>query len=223
MPYTKPYNAACAGRAPRHAHRSGTSATSTTGPRPTGGKHNPVRTPATIAAPRRIQLGRTRVWSTSCIDSCIDAGGDASVIRSGAVVAALPGGVGEAAERQQQEARLAEELVGASRHDTRRAVDPVVTVAFLLLELLFVVLEGGAGGALLEQRVERRLDVVGVELLVEVDDALFVVLLVGGGRGVVGHHRHRDLHLRDRVDEVVVEEIDVVSVVDERVLFVEVL
>jgi hypothetical protein len=74
---------------------------------------------------------------------------------SGAVVAVLPLGVGEAPEREQEEARLAEELVGTSRHDTRRAVGPVVTVALLLLELLLVVLECGARRALLEQDVGR--------------------------------------------------------------------
>src|SRR4051794_38097052 len=108
MPYAKPYSAACAGRAPRQAHSSGTSATSTTGPRPTGGKHRPVRTPATSAAPRRTQLGLVRRPVAARCEPGSDAG-RAGVTGSGAVVAVLPCGVGEAAERQQEEARLAQE------------------------------------------------------------------------------------------------------------------
>src|SRR3954466_15535359 len=185
MPYAKPYSAACAGRASRHDHSSGTRATSTTGPSPTGGKHSPVRTPAARAAARRTQLHCTQVR----IDT-----GVAGVTESGAVVAVLTRGIGEASEGQQEEARLAQELVGASRHDTRRSVGPVVTVAFLFLELLLVVLERRARRPLLEERVERRLDVVGVQLLVEVDDALLVVLLLGGAfDDGIGDHGHRYL------------------------------
>ena len=51
-------------------------------------------------------------------------------------------------------------------------VPPVVGVGLVVLELFFVVLERGAGGALLEQHVERLLDVVGVQLLVEVEDVV---------------------------------------------------
>src|SRR2546423_7325288 len=121
-PYANPYSAACAGRAPRHAHSSGTTATSTTGPSPTGSKHSPVTTPAPSAAPRRAQLGRAR----GRLDT-----GAAGVIRSGAVVAVLALGVRQTAERQQQEARLAEELVGTSGHDTRRSVGAGVAVDLL--------------------------------------------------------------------------------------------
>src|SRR4029077_12575221 len=97
-------------------------------------KHSPVRTPAASAAPRRTQLHLARDPEVVLIDT-----GAAGVTGSRAVVAVLTRGIGEASEREQEEARLAQELVGASRHDTRRAVRPVVTVAFLLLELLFVV------------------------------------------------------------------------------------
>src|SRR5215207_1900181 len=216
MPYAKPYSAACAGRAPRQAHSSGTTATNTTGPSPTGGKHRPVRTPATSAAPSRVQLGLARGAAGVRCDT-----GAAGVTRSGAVVAVLPCRIGEAAERQQQEARLAQELVGASGHDPRRAVGPVVTVAFLLLDLLLVVLERGARGPLLEQRVEGCLDVVGVELLVEVDHALLVVLVLGRGRGggLVGDHGNR--HLGVRVVDLLVEQRDVVALLVEGYVVLE--
>ena len=103
---------------------------------------------------------------------------------SGAVVAELPFLVGEPSEREDEEAGLAEEFVGASGDNTRGGpIPPFIDIDLFVLELFFVVLECGTGRALLEEHVERLLDVVGVQLLVEVDD---VVLLVVGGLGVAG-------------------------------------
>ena len=54
-----------------------------------------------------------------------------------------------------------------------------VDVGLLLLGLFLVVLERRARGPLLEQDVERLLDVVGVQLLVEIDDIFLFVGLLG--------------------------------------------
>ena len=157
------------------------------GPSPNGGKHRPVRTPATSAAPRRVQLG-SRATRRSC-----------GVTRRrrcheiSAVLAELPslsaswrsGSTRKHDWHRNSPGRRGTIASGPRRARRRRLV---------VLDLLFVVLERRLRGALLEQRVERRLDVVGVELLVEVDAVLVVVLVArwprrrGGGRRVVGDH-----------------------------------
>src|SRR5689334_16815558 len=148
-----------------------------TGPRSNGGKLMPATQPATSATTRRPHGAPTRVAGAGDDDS--------TVVSSGAVVAILTIFVGETPEWKNEEAGLAQELVGTAGHDARGTVAPVVDVDLLVLQLLLVVLERRARGALLEQDVEGLLDVVGVEFLVEVEDV--VVFVLGGlGGGVVG-------------------------------------
>jgi len=125
----------------------------------------------------------------------------------GAVVAELSFFVREASQREEEEARLTEELVGSAGDDTRRAINPIIGIRVLFFEVFFVVVERGDRSALLEEHVERLFDVVGMQFLLEVDDAL-VLLVLGLGGGVVGDHRDRDLGAEL---EVVVEEVDVVG------------
>jgi hypothetical protein len=130
---------------------------------------------------------------------------------SGAVVAELTFLVRESPEREEQEARLAEELVGSAGNDARRAINPIIGIRVLFFEVFFVVVERGYRGAFLEEHVERLFDVVGVQFLLEVDDAVVFFVLDGLGGGVVGDHRDRNLGIEL---DVVVEQVDVVSVLD---------
>src|SRR4051812_30462311 len=100
------------------------------GPRSKGGKQNPARIPAASATP---SLAQRRPPGPS----------------SGAVVAELSFLVGEPSEREDQEAGLAEEFVGASGDNTRGGpIPPFIDINFFVLELFFVVLECGTGRAL---------------------------------------------------------------------------
>jgi hypothetical protein len=103
--------------------------------------------------------------------------------RLDAVLAEHPLLVGAHVPREHEEARLAEELAGAARDDASGALAALVDVYVVVLDLLFLVLERRFRGALLEQGIEGGFDVVGVQLLVEVE-AFFVVVFVDGGRGV---------------------------------------
>src|SRR5262249_50383217 len=76
--------------------------------------------------------------------------------------------VGQLVPREHEETALAEELVVASRHDTGPALAAVV--GFVLVFLF--VLEAHFRGALAQDHVERFLDVIRVEFLVEVDDVV---------------------------------------------------
>src|SRR5262245_59032547 len=112
-----------------------------------------------------------------------------SRLRSRAIAAQHALGVGELAPGQNEEARGAEELARASGSDAGLTVAPFVDVGLLLFLVLLLVLEGGARRPLLQEDVERLLDVVGVELLVEVDDVLFLVARLGGRfRGLGDDH-----------------------------------
>src|SRR4029453_2281184 len=91
-----------------------------------------------------------------------------SRLPSRAVAAQHALGVGELAPRQHEEAGRTQELARASGGDAGLPVAPLVDVGLLLFLVLFFVLERGTRRALLQQDVERLLDVVGVELLVEV-------------------------------------------------------
>src|SRR5713101_4756466 len=154
MPNAKPYSAACPGRAPRHDHSNGTSAKRATRPRSAGGKQRPVSTPEPSAAPKRLQLG----------PAPIAIGADSvGVMPLGAVVAELSFFVREASQREEEEARLTEELVGSAGDDTRRAINPIIGIRVLFFEVFFVVVERGDRSALLEEHVERLFDVVGMQ------------------------------------------------------------
>jgi hypothetical protein len=148
-------------------------------------------------------------------------GGTASESGSGAVAAELFCFVGELVAWEDEEARLAEELTGAPGNDPRGAIHTIIGIPFVLIEVFFVVFQGGTRGALLEEHVEWLLDVVRVQLLVEVDDV--VVFFLGRLRDhrVVGDDGHRDL---GHDVDVVVEDVDVVVIVtrDEIVVFHEV-
>jgi len=122
--------------------------------------------------------------------------------------------------RQYEETAAAQELVLTARNDLR------TTFAGLIGFVLVVfALEAGRDGPLAQHDVERLLDVVGVELLVEVDDVVFLFLLdVGAGARLDlfddGAGQRDDDHrlvLDDSFDFVVVLEV----VADQ--LFVEVL
>src|SRR5581483_7354648 len=141
-------------------------------------------------------------------------------VASGAVPADHLGLVRELGARQDEEARRAEELVGPAGQDPTGAVAAVVRLGLVVLQLL-VVLEAAARGPLEQQDVERLLDVVGVQLLVEVDD--LVVFFVGrrqrGGRG-----RDLDVGLLDGllvVDDVDVEVVVVLVELERLVVLVE--
>src|SRR5689334_6147280 len=97
--------------------------------------------------------------------------------KSRAVAAELPVGVGEHVAREDEEAAGADEFAGAAGDDLGPGF--AALVGFVLFVVF--VLEAGLGGAFPEDDVEGFFDVVGVELLVEVDDLL--VVLFGGGRG----------------------------------------
>ena len=121
--------------------------------------------------------------------------------------------------RQYEETAAAQELVLTAGNDLR------TTFAGLIGFVLVVfALEAGRDGPLAQHDVERLLDVVGVELLVEVDDVVFLFLLDGDGAGLDllddGADQRDDEHrlvLDDSFDFVVVLEV----VTDQ--LFVEVL
>jgi hypothetical protein len=98
---------------------------------------------------------------------------------SGAVVAELTFLVRESPEREEQEARLAEELVGSAGNDARRAINPIIGIRVLFFEVFFVVVERGYRGAFLEEHVERLFDVVGVQFLLELDVVVEQVDVVG--------------------------------------------
>src|SRR4051812_5487339 len=136
MPNANPYSAAANGRASRQVQSNAPRATTMTGPRSNGAKENPARIPAARARPRWRQRKPERP-------------------SSGAVVAELPLLVGEPSERQDEEAGLAEEFVGASGDNTRGGpIPPVIDIDLFVLELFFVVFECGTGRAFLEQHVE---------------------------------------------------------------------
>ena len=84
----------------------------------------------------------------------------------------------------------------------------------VVLELLLLVLEGRARGALLEQGVERLLDVVGVQLLVEVEAVLVVVLLGGGRRRSTGGGDASTASSRSSIVDEFVVELEVVVLVE---------
>src|SRR5262249_21812347 len=109
---------------------------------------------------------------------------------SRAVAAEHALGVGELAAGQHEEAGRAQELARPSRSDAGGPVAALVDLGLLLFLVLLLVLELGARGPLLKQDVEGLLDVVGVELLVEVDDVFFLLRRLGRGLG-----RLRDDHL----------------------------
>src|SRR5215207_8925561 len=112
-------------------------------------------------------------------------------------------GVGELARVLHEEAGLAHELAGALRLDAPAAVAAVVGLGLLVL-VFALVLVGLGGDAVLEDRIEVGLDVVGVGLLV----VLFLVLVVaaaalGFGLGLHGDGRgglhHLFLHDVERI------------------------
>jgi hypothetical protein len=141
---------------------------------------------------------------------------------SGAVAAELLGFVGELVSWEDEEARRAEELARTPGNDPRGAIHTIIGIPLVFIQLFFVVLQRGTRGALLEEHVERLLDVVRVKLFVEVDDVVvFLFGDLGLDDGVVGDDGYR--HLGNEVD-VVVEEIDVVVIVaDDEVVLGEVL
>ena len=108
-------------------------------------------------------------------------------VRSHAVSAEHLGLVGELVAREHEEAARAEELTRAAGNDLGPPFAPIVGLGFLVL----FVLEAGGRGALAQDDVERLFDVVGVQLLVEIDDV--VVLVVG-----LLDDRGRDRYLDDR-------------------------
>src|SRR5215470_4598917 len=89
--------------------------------------------------------------------------------------------VGQLAPVLDQEARLADELVGLLRLDAARAVAPVVGLGHLVLVVVLVL--GLGGDAVLEDGVEVGLDVVGVGLLLLV---LLLLVVTGGGAAGLG-------------------------------------
>src|SRR5690606_28665738 len=115
-----------------------------------------------------------------------------------------------------EEAGLADELVGLLGLDAAGAVAPVVGLGRLVLVLVLVVLRRDA---VLEDLVEVGLDVVGVELLLVV-----VLLLVLGGLAGLAGRRGRDLVLLlllvlvdDLVEDLVVG-VEVVGLVEHLVV-----
>src|SRR5262245_19057039 len=87
--------------------------------------------------------------------------------------------VGQLAPVLDQEARLADELVGLLGLDAARAVAPVVGLGHLVLVVVLVLRLGG--DAVLEDGVEVGFDVVGIDVLV-----LLLLLLVVAGAGAAG-------------------------------------
>jgi hypothetical protein len=134
---------------------------------------------------------------------------------SGAVAAELFRFVGELVSREDEEAGFAEELTGAPGNDPRGAIHTIIGIPFVLIEVFFVVFQGGTRSALLEEHVERLLDVVRVQLFVEVDDVVVLFLDHLGDHRVVGDDGHRDF--RNDVD-VVVEDVDVVVVTRDEIV-----
>ena len=136
-----------------------------TGPRSNGGKQSPARMPAAKATPSLAQRNSAlRQLRRSRRRTAVPCRRDVAA-----------GGRGSTTGR------------GTRRRDAGRcacsAIPSFIDIDLVVLELFFVVLERGAGRALLQQDVERLLDVVGVQLLVEVDDVVFLVLGgLGGGR-----------------------------------------
>src|SRR5256714_7655743 len=152
MPAAPPYSPAAPGPASRHAHSKGTSATRASGPRSSGGKAAASNSPESIAAARRRGI------------SALDAIG-----------AEHPFCVGELARMLDQEARAADELAGALGRDPGARLGSVVAFAVILVLVVLLFVEEPAGGPLEEQYVERLLNVVGAQLLLEVDDLVLVV------------------------------------------------
>jgi hypothetical protein len=91
--------------------------------------------------------------------------------------------------REHEKATPTKELVLASRDDLGAGLAGLVG-----LVVVFLALEAGGDGALAQHHVERLLDVVGVELLVEIDDIVVFLFLDYrlGRHGYETHDRRND-------------------------------
>ena len=155
-----PYSAPRAGPLRCHAHSSGMSATSASGPQSSAGNARARSSPEATAADRARQE-----W----VSAARRAAHSQSRQRSFSPRASWLSGFTRKHDRQ----RNSSARRGTTRAD---AVTRLVGLEILVLELVRLLLEAIGGGALVQEHVERLLDVVGVQLLLEVDDVVVLVL-----------------------------------------------